>query len=66
MTTQIFDRIDPHLEDDSVFAVKDLLIVDVVPLKGYPTATLELKDSITLVPIQDLGRISGEMVVYSV
>jgi hypothetical protein len=39
LTTQIFDRTDPHLEDDSVFAV-DSLIVDFIPLKGNPEATL--------------------------
>jgi catechol 1,2-dioxygenase len=50
VTTQIFDRMDPHLEDDSVFAVKDSLIVDFVPLKGNPKATLELEYNITLVP----------------
>jgi catechol 1,2-dioxygenase len=50
VTTQIFDRIDPHLEDDSVFAVKESLIVDFVPLKGNPKATLELEYNITLVP----------------
>ena len=50
VTTQIFDRVDPHLEDDSVFAVKESLIVDFVPLKGNPKATLELEYDITLVP----------------
>jgi catechol 1,2-dioxygenase len=50
VTTQIFDRIDPHLGDDSVFAVKDSLIVDFIPLKGNPKASLELEYNITLVP----------------
>ena len=50
LTTQIFDRIDPHLKDDSVFAVKDSLIVDFLPLKGNPKATLELEYNITLAP----------------
>lgn len=50
MTTQIFDRIDPHLNDDSVFAVKDSLIVEFVPLKGNPRATLELEYNVMLVP----------------
>jgi catechol 1,2-dioxygenase len=50
VTTQIFDRIDPHLKDDSVFAVKESLIVDFVPLKGNPKATMELEYNIMLVP----------------
>jgi catechol 1,2-dioxygenase len=50
VTTQIFDRIDPHLTDDSVFAVKDSLIVDFVPIKNNPKATLELEYNIALVP----------------
>jgi len=50
VTTQIFDRISPYLENDSVFAVKDSLIVDFVPLKGNPRATLELEYNIGLIP----------------
>lgn len=48
LTTQIFDSIDPYLENDSVFAVKESLIVDFVPLKGNPKASLELVYNITL------------------
>lgn len=51
LTTQIFDSIDPYLENDSVFAVKDSLIVDFVPLKDNPKATLELVYDITLAPL---------------
>lgn len=50
VTTQIFDRIDPHLDDDSVFAVKDQLVVDFVPIKGNDKASLELKYDILLAP----------------
>jgi len=50
VTTQIFDRAGPYLEDDSVFAVKESLIVDFVPLKDNPKATLELEYNITLAP----------------
>ncbi|PMD32067.1 putative dioxygenase [Hyaloscypha variabilis F] len=50
VTTQIFDRIDPYLKDDSVFAVKESLIVDFVDLKGNPRASLELEYNITLSP----------------
>jgi len=50
VTTQIFDRRDPYLENDSVFAVKDSLIVDFTPLKGNPKATLELEYPVLLAP----------------
>ena len=50
VTTQIFDRKGKYLDNDSVFAVKDSLIVDFKPLKGNPKATLELEYSIVLAP----------------
>jgi catechol 1,2-dioxygenase len=50
VTTQIFDRKDKYLENDSVFAVKESLIVDFVPLKNNPKAVLELKYDIALAP----------------
>jgi len=50
VTTQIFDSVDKYLDNDSVFAVKDSLIVDFKPLKGNPTATLELEYPVTLMP----------------
>lgn len=40
--TQIFDRRDKHITNDSVFAVKDSLIVDFLPRKGDPKADFEL------------------------
>lgn len=42
ITTQIFASDDKFLENDSVFAVKDSLIVKFEPLEGNPKATLEL------------------------
>lgn len=42
ITTQIFSNDDKYLKDDSVFAVKDSLIVDFKPLEGNPKATREL------------------------
>ena len=42
LVTQIFDRTDEHLEDDSVFAVKGSLVVDFVPRKNDPEAQFEL------------------------
>jgi catechol 1,2-dioxygenase len=50
VTTQIFDRKDPYLKNDSVFAVKDSLIVDFIPLKENPKATLELDYPVLLAP----------------
>jgi hypothetical protein len=50
VTTQIFPRDDPYLTNDSVFAVKDSLIVDFKPLEGNSKATLELQYPIVLVP----------------
>ncbi|PKS05381.1 hypothetical protein jhhlp_008756 [Lomentospora prolificans] len=48
LTTQIFDRESKYLLDDSVFAVKEDLIVDFVPTKGHGEATLELTYDINL------------------
>ncbi|KAL1846553.1 hypothetical protein Plec18170_009132 [Paecilomyces lecythidis] len=50
LTTQIFDRRDQYLTNDSVFAVKDSLVVDFIPLKGDPQAALELEYDVKLVP----------------
>ncbi|KAB8078253.1 Intradiol ring-cleavage dioxygenase [Aspergillus leporis] len=49
LTTQIFDRKDQYLTNDSVFAVKDSLIVDFVPRKDDPQAGLELNYDVKLV-----------------
>ncbi|MCJ1317443.1 hypothetical protein MMC15_002768 [Xylographa vitiligo] len=50
VVNQIFPREDPYLATDSVFAVKDDLIVDFKPLKGHKEATLDLEYNIILVP----------------
>lgn len=49
LTTQIFDRKDKYLTNDSVFAVKDSLVVDFVERKGDPQAGLELNYDVKLV-----------------
>lgn len=59
LTTQIFDRQDPYLTNDSVFAVKDSLIVDFVPRKDDPQAGLELNYDVKLVPAE--GKVNGEL-----
>ncbi|KAL4937666.1 hypothetical protein BDV06DRAFT_68258 [Aspergillus oleicola] len=50
LTTQIFDRNDPYLTNDSVFAVKDSLVVDFVERKNDPQAGIELEYDVRLVP----------------
>lgn len=48
ITTQIFSSDDKYLKNDSVFAVKDSLIVDFTPLEGNDKATRELVYNIKL------------------
>lgn len=50
VTTQIFPKDDPYLMTDSVFAVKDDLVVDFKPLQGDSNAKLELEYNIVLAP----------------
>ncbi|KAL4921039.1 Intradiol ring-cleavage dioxygenase [Aspergillus aurantiobrunneus] len=57
LTTQIFDRKDPYLTNDSVFAVKDSLIVDFIERKGDPQAAIELNYDVKLVP--DASKVNG-------
>ncbi|KAF4628045.1 hypothetical protein G7Y89_g10107 [Cudoniella acicularis] len=51
VTTQIFDSKDKYLENDSVFAVKNSLIVDFKPLKSNDKATLELEYDILVAKV---------------
>lgn len=55
VTTQIFPRDDPYLITDTVFAVKDDLVVDFTPRKGDPKAELDLEYSVRLAP-KDSGE----------
>jgi len=43
VTTQIFPSDDPYIASDTVFAVKDDLVVEFVPLEGDPKATLQME-----------------------
>lgn len=43
LTTQIFDKDSKYLEDDSVFAVKDSLVVQFLPRENDKMAKLELE-----------------------
>ncbi|KAI5242854.1 putative dioxygenase [Aureobasidium subglaciale] len=51
ITTQIFDAESKYLDNDSVFAVKDSLIVEFTPLQGNEKAGLELNYDIHLAPV---------------
>ncbi|EPE02988.1 catechol dioxygenase [Ophiostoma piceae UAMH 11346] len=55
-TTQLYPKDDPWLETDTVFAVKDDLVVDFQPLEGDEKATLELEYNVTLAPKEYQGR----------
>jgi catechol 1,2-dioxygenase len=50
VVTQIYPNDDPWLATDTVFAVKDDLVVDFTPLKGDSIATLELEYPFGLAP----------------
>jgi len=50
VTTQIFPSDDPYLVSDTVFAVKDDLVVEFKPRKGDPKAELDLEYNVVLAP----------------
>ncbi|KAF2455717.1 Intradiol ring-cleavage dioxygenase [Lineolata rhizophorae] len=50
VVTQLYPKGDPHLHDDSVFAVKPDLVVDFKPRQGDPKAELDLHYDIKLAP----------------
>ena len=50
VTTQLFPSDDPYLKTDSVFAVKDDLVVEFKPLKGDKQAEEDLEYNIILPP----------------
>jgi catechol 1,2-dioxygenase len=58
IVTQIFDRTDKHITNDSVFAVKDSLVVDFQPLEGNPKAQFELPYDFKLASFEE-ARKSG-------
>lgn len=49
-TTQLYPKDDPWLATDTVFAVKDDLVVDFKPLEGDDQAELELNYNVILAP----------------
>ena len=58
LVNQIFPDDDQYLESDTVFAVKDDLVVHFAPKKGDPKATLDLEYNIVLAP-KDYQGASG-------
>ncbi|PFH56254.1 hypothetical protein XA68_16828 [Ophiocordyceps unilateralis] len=55
-TTQLYPRNDPYLASDTVFAVKEDLVVDFKPLTGHDKAELELEYNVFLSPKGYKGR----------
>ncbi|KAG6010527.1 hypothetical protein E4U21_005878 [Claviceps maximensis] len=51
LTTQIFDKDCKYLVNDSVFAVKDELMVAFIPREGDPLASLELEYNVRLAEV---------------
>lgn len=56
LVTQIFDRRDEHITNDSVFAVKDSLIVDFLPRAGDAKAAFQLQYDFMLVDYDDAAK----------
>ncbi|KAJ3562018.1 hypothetical protein NPX13_g8724 [Xylaria arbuscula] len=55
-TTQLYPKDDPWLATDTVFAVKDDLVVDFKPLQGDDKAELELEYNVILAPKDYKGK----------
>lgn len=55
ITTQIFDAESKYLDDDSVFAVKDSLVVKFEPRKGDAQAEWELEYNVALAKDDEKG-----------
>ncbi|KAK4613506.1 Catechol 1,2-dioxygenase [Fulvia fulva] len=65
ITTQIFDSGSDYLDNDSVFAVKDDLVVKFEPRKGDPQASWELKYDVSLAADDAKGAGSAPTVTSS-
>lgn len=50
VTTQIYPKDDEYLSTDTVFAVKDDLVVDFLPREGDEKAKLDLEYNVVLAP----------------
>lgn len=56
LVTQVFDRRDKHITNDSVFAVKDSLVVEFKPRSGDPKAQFELEYNFRLVNYDEAAK----------
>ena len=56
ITTQIFDKDSEYLDNDSVFAVKDSLVVEFKPREGDPEARCQLEYDLRMVPLDADGE----------
>ncbi|KAF2009179.1 catechol 1,2-dioxygenase 1 [Aaosphaeria arxii CBS 175.79] len=56
IVTQIFDRNSKYIEDDAVFAVKDSLLVDFIPITSDPKADFELPYDFRLATFEDAAK----------
>lgn len=56
ITTQIFDKESKYLDNDSVFAVKDSLVVEFLPRQEDPKVKRELQYDVKMVPIESKGE----------
>ncbi|KAH6843143.1 Intradiol ring-cleavage dioxygenase-like protein [Chaetomium sp. MPI-CAGE-AT-0009] len=56
-TTQLYPSDDPWIKSDTVFAVKDDLVVEFKPLKDDPKAVLDLEYNVNLAPKGYKGRL---------
>jgi catechol 1,2-dioxygenase len=59
LITQIFDRQCEYLDNDSVFAVKDSLVVDFQPLEGNHKAEFHVPYDIKLASYEDAKKHSA-------
>jgi catechol 1,2-dioxygenase len=59
IVTQLFNREDKYLKNDSVFAVKDDLCVDFLPLKGNDKAEFELPHDFKMASYEDAKKHSA-------
>jgi catechol 1,2-dioxygenase len=56
IVTQIYDRTSKYIDNDTVFAVKDSLIVDFVPFKGDSRAEFELTYDFKMASYEDAKK----------
>jgi len=59
LVTQIFDSRDEYLTNDSVFAVKDSLIVEFLPLEGNDKAEFQVPYDFKLATFEDAKKYSA-------